>query len=81
MGAERWLAADCVGARVLQVLAMICVVGMLSILGLYVMYEAVLHTMIQILMARHSRIAKKWGHKVQRFAHMFHVFRPSFMVR
>lgn len=30
---------------------------------------------------RHNDIAKKWGHKIKRFKHMYKVFTPSFMIK
>jgi hypothetical protein len=65
----------------LNTLCMVLILAFLGAVAFFIVVELCLDVWIGILKARHANIAKKWGHKVKRYRHVYEVFSPMFMVR
>jgi hypothetical protein len=65
----------------LQNLMLSIIIGYLAATGVIIVVDLCFMLWTAVLMSKHNNIAKKWGHKIKRFRHMYKVFTPWFMVR
>jgi hypothetical protein len=64
-----------------QVVALILLLGLLAILGVYMFLELISVGILSVLMSRHKGVAKRWGHNVRHHRHMYEVFNFNFLMR
>lgn len=64
-----------------QALLMAIIIGFICLAGIFIILDMVMIVGIAVLQSRHRGIAKKWGHRVKRYRHMYRVFSPWFMIK
>jgi hypothetical protein len=64
-----------------QVAALVLLLGLLAVLGTFLILELISIGILSVLMSRHKGVAKKWGHKVRHYRHMYEVFDHTFLYK